>query len=145
MRKTLGIKKPRSNRSLQDSSKPALELNSRYGNFQSPAPKTPLPIQCDAFMLSMKKTSSGRFYGRDNDQNRFTQNDYNKLPTLLPIIYRITYFIDMFEEDVPAGLLGPLPESQATRLNTVITNNNNWLTYFIIFSFIIQIYYRLLL
>ena len=67
----------------------------------------------------------------------YAKNVGHKLPTLLPIIYRIAYFIDMFEEDVPAGLLGPLPESQATRLNTVITNNNNWLTYFIIFSFII--------
>ena len=57
--------------------------------------------------------------------------------TKTPVLIRIAYFIDMFEEDVPSGLLGPLPESQATRLNTVITNNNNWLTYFIIFSFII--------
>jgi hypothetical protein len=53
------------------------------------------------------------------------------------VFVKTTYFIDVFEEDVPAGLLGPLPESQATRLNKVITNNNNWLTYFMIFSLIV--------
>ena len=41
------------------------------------------------------------------------------------------------EEFVAAGLLGPLPESQAARLKIAITTNNNWLIPFMIFSFFI--------
>ena len=38
---------------------------------------------------------------------------------------------------VEAGLLGPLPESQAVRLTRAITNNNKWLTVFIRLSSLI--------
>ena len=43
------------------------------------------------------------------------------------------YFADVCEELVEAGLLGPVPESQAVSVTTVATSNNKWLTIFIDF------------
>ncbi len=39
-------------------------------------------------------------------------------------VYKATYFIDKCVVLVPAGLLGPLPDSQAVNVIIAITSNN---------------------
>jgi hypothetical protein len=44
------------------------------------------------------------------------------------------YFADVCEEFVVAGLLGPVPESQAVSVTIAVTSNNKWLIIFMDFS-----------
>jgi hypothetical protein len=49
------------------------------------------------------------------------------------------------EELVEAGLLGPLPESQAVSVTIVTTSNNKWLTIFIDFFSVVNLIMQMLL